>query len=74
MEHEPGQINGFHLCTLTQGERITNVEKEEITVWVGSDQCIIDSIGATVIKCMAPFRDKPTVEHVTVSYINKHAE
>ena len=50
-----------------QGERITNVEKEEITVWVGSDQCMVESTTATVISCIAPNRDEPTMENVIVS-------
>ena len=60
-------ISAFSTIFSPQGENITNVDRKEITVWVGSDQCMIDSIGATVINCMAPRRDEPTMENVTVS-------
>ena len=50
-----------------QGQRITNVVKEEITVMVGRDQCVLQTAGDTVITCIAPQRDEPVVESVTVS-------
>ena len=50
-----------------QGERITNVEREEITVWVGSDKCVVESTTATVISCIAPRRDEPSMKDVIVS-------
>ena len=49
-----------------QGQRVTNVEKEEITVMVGRDQCVVEAIADTVITCYAPQRDEPVFESVTV--------
>ena len=49
-----------------QGQHITNVEKEEITVMVGRDQCVVEAIADTVITCYAPQRDEPVMESVTV--------
>ena len=51
----------------SQGEHITNVESREITVRVGSDQCMIESLNGTTINCIAPPRDEPAVESVIVS-------
>ena len=41
--------------------------KEEITVMVGRDQCVVETISDTVITCIAPQRDEPVMESVTVS-------
>ena len=49
-----------------QGQHIANVEKEEITVMVGRDQCVVEAIADTVINCYAPQRDAPVIESVTV--------
>ena len=49
-----------------QGQHITNVEKEEITVMVGRDQCVVEATAVTVITCYAPKRDAPVIESVTV--------
>ena len=50
-----------------QGQHITNVDKEEITVMVGRDQCVVEAIADTsVIICYAPQRDEPAMENVTV--------
>ena len=60
----------YSLCTLAvlciQGQYIANVEKEEITVMVGRDQCVVETIGDAVINCYAPQRDGPVIESVTV--------
>ena len=53
-----------------QGERITNVDISEITVWVGSDLCRFESRSAIVINCFAPVRDEPVMEDITVSSID----
>ena len=43
------------------------MDTDEITVWVGSDKCVIQSVGDTLITCIAPQRDEPVEEDVTVS-------
>ena len=60
----------YSLCTVAilciQGQNIANVEKEEITVMVGRDRCVVETIADTVINCYAPQRDEPAIESVTV--------
>ena len=50
-----------------QGQHITNVVNEEITVMVGRDQCVVQAIADTLIICIAPQRDEPVSENVIVS-------
>ena len=49
-----------------QGQHIINVNREEITVLVGKDQCVVEAAADTVITCIAPQRDEPVIESVTV--------
>ena len=37
---------------------------------VGRDLCVVQTTGDTVITCIAPQRDEPVVENVTVSEQN----
>ena len=68
------RIHELYVCYVSQGQHITNVEKEEITVMVGRDQCVVETISEIVITCIAPQRDEPVIESVTVSVINAWPE
>ena len=50
-----------------QGQHINNVVREEITVMVGRDQCVVQATADTIIVCIAPQRDEPVLENVIVS-------
>ena len=43
------------------------MEKEEITVMVGRDQSVVQNSSDAVITFIAPQRDEPVIENVTVS-------
>ena len=38
---------------------------------VGRDQCVVETTSDTVITCIAPQRDEPVVENVTV-HVSEH--
>ena len=40
---------------------------------VGQDQCVVQTTGATIITCVAPRRNEPVIETVTVSEHTSHA-
>ena len=50
----------------------TAYHREEITVMVGRDQCVVQSFAKQVITCTAPQRDEPVMESVTVSGHTPH--
>ena len=52
-----------------QGENITNVDQKEIQVLVGNAICTIQSAVSTMIICLAPLRQTPVLENVTVSTV-----
>ena len=44
------------LVMCSGGSQHKKLDREEITVMVGQDQCVIQTTGATIITCVAPQR------------------
>ena len=61
------------MCYFRVSVSIMYVAREEITVMVGRDQCVVQLTTAdTVITCIAPQRDEPVMESVIVSVQTPH--